>query len=178
MVYYARFEMLHTEVKFLQSNNLLFNPMFIILGMSSTLFQYDTILTRKVQIYFEVMINYIIALTLHARRNNLMSFCSYQHSHWWYYNCHEFILDWLCVHSCIQTLCIKQGVSDLHWHQFCSCHDDSPQFSSVKPGRQQMWVRQKEFVWVVPLMELAVLHCWNTLPLQNIYLLDVVWLLL
>ena len=31
-------------------------------------------LTKKVLNYFEVMINYIIAVTLHARRNNLMSF--------------------------------------------------------------------------------------------------------
>ena len=139
------FKMLHTEVKFLQSNNLLFNPMFIILGMSSTLFQYDTILTRKVQIYFEVMINYIIALTLHVRRNNLMSFCSCQLSQWWYYLHHEFILDWLCVHSWTQTLYIKHGVSDLHLAQLSSCHDVSPHFSSVKEGRQQMWVRWQEF---------------------------------
>ena len=96
IVYYASFEMLHTEVKFLQSNNLLFNPMFIILGMSSTLFQYDTILTRKVQIYFEVMINYIIALTLHARKNivrSLVQVLVNQLSHRQYNSCHFFILD-------------------------------------------------------------------------------------
>ena len=40
------------------------------------MFNINTILTKKVQIYFKVMINYIIALTSHARRNNLMSFCS------------------------------------------------------------------------------------------------------
>ena len=141
--------MLHTEVRFLQSNNLLFNPTIIILRMSLTIVQYNTISTKKVQIYFEVMINYIIALTSHARRNNLMSFCPYQHSQWWYYNRHEFILDWLCLHSWTQTLCIKQGVSDLHWHRFCSCHDVSPQFSSVKAGRQQTWVRWQEFVQVI-----------------------------
>ena len=103
------------------------------------------------------MINYIIALTLHVRRNNLMPFCSCQLSQWWYYSCHEFILDWLCVHSWTQTLCIKQGVSDLHWHCFSSSHDVSPQFSSVKAGRQQMWVRQKEFVQVINVLHLTEL---------------------
>ena len=101
------------------------------------------------------MINYIIALTLHARRNNLMSFCSYQCSQWWYYNRHEFILDWLCCHSWTQTLCIKQGVSDLHWLQFSSCHAIPPQCSSVKADGQQMWVRQKEFVHVLHFTELS-----------------------
>ena len=47
------------------------------------------------------------------------------------------------------TLCIKQGVSDLHWHCFCTCHDFFPQCSSVKAGRQQMWVRWQEFCWFV-----------------------------
>ena len=82
------------------------------------------------------------------------------HFHGWYSYCHEFILDWFCVHShsWTQTLCIKQGVSDLHWHQFCSCHDDSPQFSSVKAGRQQIWVRWQEFVWVVPVLHFTELR--------------------
>ena len=46
--------------------------------MSLTIVQYNNYLTKKILNYFEVMINYIIALTSHARRNNLMSFCSYQ----------------------------------------------------------------------------------------------------
>ena len=78
IVYYAKFEMLYTEVKYLQSNNLLFNPKIVILRMSLTIVQYYTILTKKVQIYFEVMITYIIAVTLHVRRNNVMPFCSCQ----------------------------------------------------------------------------------------------------
>ena len=78
IVYYASFEMLHTEVRFLQSNNLSFNLKVIIIWVSSTIVQYNTILTEKVQIYFEVMINYIIALTLHTRRSNVRSFSSYQ----------------------------------------------------------------------------------------------------
>ena len=119
------------------------------------MFNIITTLAKKVLNYFEVMINYIIALTSHARRNNLMSFCSYQRSQWWYYDHHEFILDWLCLYSWTQTLCIKQGVSDLHWPRFSSCHAIPPQFSSVKAGRQQMWVRQKEFVHVLHLMELS-----------------------
>ena len=65
--------MLHTEVRFLQSNNLLFNPKIIILRMSSTIVQYNTILTKKIQNYFEVMIIYIIAGTSHFRRNNVRS---------------------------------------------------------------------------------------------------------
>ena len=105
--------------------------------------------------YFEVMINYIIAVTSHARRNNLISFCSYQCSHWWYYNHHEFILDWLCLHSWTQNHCIKQGESDLHWPWFSSWHVDSPQISSVIACRQQMWVRQKEFAHVLHLTELS-----------------------
>ena len=101
------------------------------------------------------MINYIIALTSHVRRNNLMSFCSYQRSHWWYYDRHEFILDWLCLHSWTQSLCIKQSESDLHWPQFRVCHDNPPQFLSVIADRQQMWVRRKEFVLVLHFMELS-----------------------
>ncbi len=53
------------------------------------MFNISTILTKKVLNYFEVMINYIIAVTSHARSNNLMSFCSYQHSQWWYYDLPE-----------------------------------------------------------------------------------------
>ena len=45
--------------------------------MSSTIVQYYTILTKKVQIDFEVMIIYIIAVTSHVRRNNVLPFCSY-----------------------------------------------------------------------------------------------------
>ena len=106
------------------------------------------------------MINYIIALTLHARRNNVSSLVwdlFNFHFHRWYYLHHEFILDWLCVHSWTQTLCIKQGESDLYWPWFCSCHDVSPHFSSVKAGRQQMWVRWQEFVWVVHVLHLVEL---------------------
>ena len=45
--------------------------------MSLTIVQYNTILTKMVQNYFEVMINKIIAVTLHVRRNNVSLFCSY-----------------------------------------------------------------------------------------------------
>ena len=37
------------------------------------MFNITTIFTKMVQNYFEVMINYIIAGTLHARRNNVRS---------------------------------------------------------------------------------------------------------
>ena len=119
------------------------------------MFNIITILAKMVLNYFEVMINYIIAVTLHARRNNLMSFCPYQHSQWWHYDCHEFILDWLCCHSWTQNLSIKQGVSDLHWPWFSSCHDIPPQCLFVKADEQQMWVRQKEFVHVLHFTELS-----------------------
>ena len=119
------------------------------------MFNKTTILTKKVLNYFEVMINYIIAVTSHARRNNLMSFCSYQRSHWWYYDRHEFILDWLCCHSWTQNICILQGESDLHLPRLSLCHAIPPQFSSVKADGQEMWVRQKEFVHVLHLTELS-----------------------
>ena len=77
IVYYASFEMLHTEVRFLQSNNLLLNPKIVNLWVSSTIVQYNTILTEMVQNCFEDMINYIIAVTLHVKRNNVRSYCSY-----------------------------------------------------------------------------------------------------
>ena len=139
--------MLHTEVRFLGSNNLLINPMLEILRMSSTIVQYNNIFSKKIQNYFEVMINYIIAVTLHARRNNvslLVWVLANFLFHRWYFLRHEFIFDRLCVHSFTQSLCTKQGVSDLHLAQLSSCHDVSPQFSSVKAGRQLMWVRQQE----------------------------------
>ena len=79
------------------------------------------------------------------------------HFHRWYCSCHEFILDWLLfqVHSWTQTLCTKQGVSDLHLPRFCSCHAIPPQLLSVKADGQQMWVRQKEFVHVLHFTELS-----------------------
>ena len=119
------------------------------------MFNIITIFTKMVLNYFEDMINYIIAVTSHARRNNLMTFCPYQCSQWWYYDRHEFILDWLCLYSCPQNLCILQGESDLHLPWFSSCHDIPPQFSSVKADGQQMWVRRKEFVHVLHLTELS-----------------------
>ena len=76
-----------------------------------------------------------------------------------YYSCHEFILEWLFVHShsWTQTLWIKQGVSDLHWPWIHTWHDVSPHFSSVQAGRQQMWVRWQEFVRVVHHLHLTEL---------------------
>ena len=44
--------------------------------MSLTIVQYNNYFTKMVLNYFEVMINYIIAVSLHVRRKNLMSFCS------------------------------------------------------------------------------------------------------
>ena len=130
--------------------------------MSSIIVQYNTYLSKKVQNYFEVMIDYIIAATSHARRNNLMSLVWVlvrQLFHRWYYLRHEFILDWLPVHShsWSQTLCIKQGVSYLHWHLFCSCHDVSQQVSSVKTGTWKIWVRWQVFVRVVHVLNLMEL---------------------
>ena len=139
--------MLHTEVRFLQSNNLFFNLKVIIIWASSTIVQYNIILTKKVQNYFKVMINYIIAVTLHAKRDNVRSFSSYQLP----FSQMILLLSWIHIgltfaHSqpWTQTLCIKQDESDLHFPQFSSCHDVSPQFSYVKAGRQQMWVRWQE----------------------------------
>ena len=131
------------------------------------MFNITTILAKKVLNYFEVMISYIIAVTLHARRNNLMSFCPYQHSQWWYYNRHEFILDWLCLHSWAQTLCIKQGESDLHLPRCSLCHNIPPQFLSVKAGRQQMWARQKDFVHVLHFTELSSSSLLNHIASQE-----------
>ena len=70
--------MLHTEVMFLWSNNLLFNQKIIILWVSLAIVQYNTILCKKDDNYFEVMINYIIAVTSCVQRINVMPFCSYQ----------------------------------------------------------------------------------------------------
>ena len=140
--------MLHTEVVFLDLTIYYSIQKWKLFVPARLLFNINTILTKKVQIYFEVMINYIIAVISHVRRNNVSLLVCVLASflfHGWYYYCHEFILDWLCLHSWTQTLWIKQGVSDLHWHRFCSCHDVSPQFSSVKAGRQQVWVRQQKF---------------------------------
>ena len=139
--------MLHTEVMFLWSNNLLFNQKIIILCVSLAIVQYNTILCKKVDNYFEVMINYIIAVTSCVQRINVMPFCSYQLP----FSQMILIPSWiligltLFVHSWTQTLCIKWGESDLHWPWLSSCHDVSLHFSSVTAGIQQMWVRQKEF---------------------------------
>ena len=170
--------MLHTEVVFLDLTIYYSIQQLLLLEWARLLFNITTILTKMVLNYFEVMINYIIALTLHARRNNLMSFCSYQHSQWWYYDRHEFILDWLCLHSWTQTLCIKQGESDLDLPWFSSCHDIPPQLSSVKAGRQQMWVRWKNLFLFYIWRSWAVLHCWIILLLHKTYLVSIVWLLL
>ena len=153
IVYYASFEMLHTEVRFLQSNNLLFNPEIIIVWVSLTVVQYNTILTKKVQTYYEVMINYTVAVTSHARRNNVMSFCSgsYQlpFSQMILLASSIHIGLTLCSGSLLTSnpLCTKQGVSDSNWPEYISCHDVPPQFSSVTAGRQQTWERWLEFFW-------------------------------
>ena len=68
--------MLHTEVRFLQSNNLLFNPKIVIPWVRTTTVQYNTILSKKDQNYFDLKMNYTIAVSSHARRNNLISVCS------------------------------------------------------------------------------------------------------
>ena len=172
--------MLHTEVVFLDLTIYYSIQQLYHLEWARLLFNIITILAKKVLNYFEVMINYIIALTLHNRRNNLMSFCPYQRSQWWYYDHHDFILDWLCLHSWTQTLCIKQGVSDLHLPWFSLCHAIPPQFSSVKADGQQMWVRWQELVWVDHILYLRswVVDCLITLLLKNIYLVSIVWLLL
>ena len=133
------------------------------------LFNITTILTKMVLNYFEVMINYIIAVSLHARRNNLMSLCSYQHSQWWYYDRHEFILDWLCLHSWTQNLCITQGESDLHLPRLSLCHAIPPQFSSVKQMNNKCeWDGKTLFMFYI-LRSWAVLDCWITFVVHLLY---------
>jgi hypothetical protein len=56
----------------LQSNNLLFNPAIVIVCVSSIIVQYITILSIKVQNYFEVMIKKMIAVVSYVQRNNEM----------------------------------------------------------------------------------------------------------
>ena len=63
------------KLQTLWSNNLLFNPDIVIVWVSSTIVHCNTTFTKMIQISFEVMINYIIAVTLHARTNNVMPFC-------------------------------------------------------------------------------------------------------
>ena len=124
------------------------------------------------------MINYIIAVNSHARRNNLMSLCPYQHYQWWYNNRHDFILDWLCLYSWTQNLCILQGESDLHLLRFSLCHDIPPQFYLWKQMDNKCEWDQKNLFMFYIWRSWAVLHCWIILLLQNIYLVGFVWLLL
>ena len=91
------------------------------------MFNINTILTKKVQIYFEIMINYIIAVALHVRRNNVFRFLSTS----------NFMDDIMNVMNSdridsvftatleLKHSAFKQGESDLHCPQFSSCHDDS-----------------------------------------------------
>ena len=185
IVCYASFEMLHTEVRFLWYNNLLFNPKIIILWVSLTIVQFKSILTKRVQNYFEVMIHDIIPETSHARRKNVTSFVRNlvnQLFHGWHYYHHEFILEWLCawVHSWTQTLCIKQGVSDLHLSQFSSWYDVSPQFSSVKLADNICEWDSKSLLglFMLYIWQGWLGNCWIMLPLQKTYLVHIVWLLL
>ena len=102
------------------------------------MFNIITILAKKVLNYFEVMIDYIIAVTLHARETischfvhtNIISddIMTIMNSYW---------IDSVFTLE-LKTHCIKQGESDLHWPQFSSCHAIPPQFSSVKADGQQM----------------------------------------
>ena len=177
--------MLHTEVRFLWYNNLLFNPKIIILWVSLTIVQFKSILTKRVQNYFEVMIHDIIPETSHARRKNVTSFVRNlvnQLFHGWHYYHHEFILEWLCawVHSWTQTLCIKQGVSDLHLSQFSSWYDVSPQFSSVKLADNICEWDSKSLLglFMLYIWQGWLGNCWIMLPLQKTYLVHIVWLLL
>ena len=129
-------------VKFyiLQSNDLLFHPEIISVLVSLTIVQYNTVLSKKVQNYFKVMINYIIAVTSSVRRNNVMPLCSC--------SCQFPFSQMILLASCIYiglTFCLGSLLKSnpLHhagwvWFElawFCSYHDVSPQVSSVKVGR-------------------------------------------
>ena len=111
IVCYASFEMLHTEVRFLWYNNLLFNPKIIILWVSSTVGQCNNILTKKVQNYFHVMINYIIAVTSSARRNNVMTLCSCSDSCQPTFSKMTLLLSWIHIGL---TLCSLLNSNPLH----------------------------------------------------------------
>ena len=166
---------------FLGSSNLLFNPKIVIPWVRTTTVQYNTILSKKDQNYFEVMINYIIAVTSSVRRNNVMPLCSCSCQfpfHRWYYLHYAFILDWLFVwvHSWTQTFCTKQSVSDLHWPAFALTTMILHSFHLYKQVDNKFeWERKNLFVFYI-WQSWAVLHCWITLPLQRIYLVGIVWL--
>ena len=139
------------------------------------MFNITTILTKMVLNYFEVMINYIIAVTLHARRKNLMSLCPYQHYQWWYNIRHEFLLDWLCRHSWTQTtassmvslICTCPGLAlaMMFLHSF---------YLWKQMDNKCEWDRKNLFLFYI-WRSWAVLCCWITLLLQNIYLVSIVW---
>ena len=69
--------MLHTEVVFLDLTIYYSIQKWKLFVQARLLFNIRPIFTKKVLNYFKVMTNYIIAVTLHAKRNNLMSFCPF-----------------------------------------------------------------------------------------------------
>ena len=56
-----------------------------------------------------------------------------------------------------QKVCVQEWTQTKSQSNMKSWHDVSPQVPSVKAGRQQMWVRWQEFVWVVHVLHLTEL---------------------
>ena len=127
--------MLHTEVVFLDLTIYYSIQKWKLFVRARLLFNITTILTKKVLNYFEVMINYIIAVTLHVRRNNVMPFFSYH----LLFSQMILLPSWIHIGLILYSQPLLNS-NTLHqarcvWYTLdpvCSCHDVSPQFSSGK----------------------------------------------
>ena len=179
--------MLHTEVRFHWSNSLLFNLKNIILWVSLSIVQYNTIFTKKVQIYFEVMITFIIAVTSSARRINVMPLCSILAN---------FLNDDITL---VMNLYMRLTLSSQPLLNSNPLHQAGWVWFALSPIKTLPWCFSTVFIWkrqadnnvceitrilfglgmFYILQSWAVLHCWITwLFLQKTYLVSIVWLLL
>ena len=140
----------------------------------------NTILTKKVQIYFEVMINYIMPVTSHVKRNNVMPFCSYPLpfsqmillASWIHIElilCSQPLLNSNTLH---QARCVWFALAPvllLPWRFSTVFICKSRQTTNVSQMTRTLFGLLMFHTW----QSWAVLHCWIMLPLQKIYLVVV-----
>ena len=143
-----------------------------IIVQARLLFNITTIIAKKVLNDFEVMINYIIAESLHVRRNNVMPFCSYHLP----FSRMILLLSWvhirLTLSSLLNSNTLHQGrwvwfalapISLLLWWfstEFICKSRQTTNTSEITKNLLRLFIIYIWQGWVV-------LHCCITLPLQT-----------
>jgi hypothetical protein len=152
--------MLHTEVVFLDLTIYYLIQKWKLFVQAQLLFNIRPILTKMVLNYFEVMIIYIIAVSLHVRRNNVFRYLSTS----------IFTDDITTIMISYCLICtgpsIALAMTILHRFYLWKQMDNKCE-----------WGRKNLFLFYI-LQSWAVLHWWITLLLHKTYFVGIVWPLL